>query len=901
MNSFTLHNQLTGTDASDTLEGTDSTDIVQGLSGDDTITTQGGDDVVFGDFDATNLLTGTQDASSFSQYGETEAWRLRTLEGGHTSMSQIVETELGQSYTVSFDLAANYAAQSVSGAIDVIWNGAVIDSFDTSSATFATHEITFQGTGDAGELTFRSADSSAADAPPVNTDGPIYYTLEDRQIGGETVAVKTFAEGQTGIYQVINGTLQVFDPAEGTYALAGSPATVSVNAIGFNVEDNMIYGVAVGNGVDSLGNSVSQTDLVMLDAGGDSFRIGSTPYRSWTGDFDDQGNLWAFQSSMDRLTMIDVDNVDADGTVVSQTFKFPKDMITDRLWDVAFDAGSQSFFGVTRPAQEGQAATLYTIDVSDVSAGGTPRFDTAQVTATLIDGVMQTGVPAITFGAAIHDAQGNLYVAGNSGDHDMNDATGSAGGIYRVVTDTQTGNVHLELVATSPRSSSNDGTSDPRALDPFAALDLDARVLVRDLDLRIATDPGQSFDDTIATGHGADQSDGGTGNDTIAGQSGNDTLTGGDGDDALYGGNSAPVGPQAVYTYDGLGNRYDADGNLLAEENDVLYGGLGNDKILGGSGHDVLEGGVGQDDLNGGSGFDTLDGGDGDDVLATGAGHDVANGGAGNDVLTGGAGDDALSGGTGTDSIAGGAGADTLDGGAGDDQIKGGIGNDVMRGGTGNDILEGSTGNDTLSDATGDNTLDGGSGDDVLTGGTGIDQITGGSGQDALSGGDARDILRGGTGDDTLSGGNDKDKLYGGSGDDLIHGDQGSDYINAGHGNDEIHAGTGRDKILSGTGADDIWGGADTDWFVFRTVDANNTTDVVHDYTHNGVENDRLDLRDFGVLEDGTTAADWLDQHVTQNVDHSVTIDMGALAVTLIDHSDLQAQFFEQVLDGVQL
>ena len=901
MNTSNILNQQTGTNVSETLDGSNTADLLLGLSGNDTITSGGGDDVVYGDFSTENLLTGTDGATSFAQYGETGAWSVQAEDGGHTSMTQSIDTQAGESYAISFDLAANYGAQSVSGAVEVLWNGEVIDSFDTNSATFSPHDITFEGAGGPGELTFRSIDSTDTSGPVVNTDGPIFYTLEDKDIGGETVEVKAFATGQSGIYQVINGTLQVFDAVEGTYTVAGSQATVTVNAIGFNVQDNLIYGVAVGDGVDSLGNAVIKTDLVMLDAAGDSYKIGSTPYRSWTGDFDSNGNLWAFQSSMDSMTMIDVDNVDANGDVATKTFKFPKDMITDQLWDVAFDAVSQSFCGVTRPSAEGENSRMYVINVAAVAEGGDPTFETMDVTGTLIDGVMHDGVPAMSFGAAIQDADGNFYVAGNSGDHDMNDATASAGGIYRVVTNADAGTVYLELVATSPRSSSNDGTSDPRAADPFAEVDVSASVLIRNLDVTVVPDADDSFDDSIENGSGADQSDGGIGQDTIAGQSGNDTLIGGEGDDELFGGNSSQNSPVTIYSYDEFGNRYDGDGNLLPEENDELFGGAGNDIIHGGSGHDILDGGTGNDDLNGGSGLDTLNGGEGDDILASGSENDVANGGAGDDQLIGGSGDDALSGDEGLDDLAGGTGADTLDGGAGDDLLNGGIGDDLLIGGTGNDVLNGSTGNDTLTDVAGNNTLNGGSGHDNMTGGSGIDSIIGGSGDDVLSGEGARDVLKGGTGNDTLNGGGDKDKLYGGNGDDVINGDQGSDYINAGHGDDVINAGTGRDKILSGTGSDDIWGGADTDWFVFRTSDANNSTDTLHDYTHDGSENDRLDLRSFDVLGDGSSSADWISDHINQNADNSVTIDLGGLTINLIDHADLQDQFFDQVLDGLQL
>lgn len=890
-----------GTHVSETIDGTEATDVVLGLSGDDTITSSGGDDTVYGDFYQGNLLSGTDNATSFAQYADSGSWDVAAEAGGHTSMTQNIQTQPGETYAIRFDLAANYGAQSLSGAIEVLWNGEVIDSFDTNSAMFSPHSINFTGDGGPGALTFRSIDITNTSGPDIISDGPIYYYNTQKHIDGQTVNVKAFAEGQVNIYQVLNGTLQVFDPITEQYTQAGSDATVTVNAIGFNVEDNLIYGVAVSNGRDSLGNAVAQSDLVMMDAQGDSFLIGSTPYRSWTGDFDSSGNLWTFQSSMNQITMIDVDRVDANGTVATQTFKFPKSMVTDQLWDVAYDTVSQSFFGVTRPGSQGTSSTLYQIDVSEVPSGGVPIFSTLPITGTMIDGELLTGLPAITFGAAIHDADGNLYVGGNSGDHDMNGTTANAGGIYKVIRDLDTGTAYLELVSNSPRSYSNDGAADPRAMDPFAQIDVSASVLIRNLDLELVPDASETYDDTITNGSGADHSDGGIGKDTIAGQSGNDTLLGGDGDDALFGGNSNQNSPALTFIYDADGNRYDLEGNLMPQEDDNLDGGAGNDILHGGSGHDFLAGGIGNDDLNGGSGFDTLYGGEGDDQLASGAQNDVLYGGAGSDELVGGDGDDILNGDDGQDNLKGGAGADTLDGGTGDDILNGGIGNDILIGGTGNDQLFGSTGNDVLSAAFGNNSLDGGSGHDVLTGGNGIDQMIGGSGNDVLLGEGGRDILKGGTGNDTLEGGADKDKLYGGSGNDLIDGGSGSDYINAGSGDDTVDAGAGRDKILMGAGADVVRGGAETDWFAFTFSDADGKTNTLLDFTHNGTENDRLDFRKFDLLNDGTTQTDWFDAHVTQNADFSVRIEFGSISVELIDHAGIQGQFLSQVLDGFQL
>lgn len=892
---------LVGTDISEELTGTLGQDLIVGLAGNDKISGDQGRDVVYGDFLNPNLLAGTEGLNNFNQYAQTGEWSVSQDANGYSTMTQSVMTQADEVYEVSFDMAANYASGATDASVEVSWNGTVIGTFDATSGSFSEQVLSITGTGDMGELSFRAVQSAAPTGPVIHTDAPAFYYEKTMVAGGAETTVKAFAEGQANIYQVINGTLQVFDPAAGTYTKAGSDATVVVNAIGYNIQDDLIYGLAVKNGSDSLGNTVSKGDLMMLDAGGDSYRIGETPYRSWTGDFDDKGNLWAFQSSMDQITMIDVNQVDAQGVVATQTFKFPKDMITDQLWDVAYDAGSQSFFGVTRPGSEGGQSLLYRIDISAVPDGGTPVFTTTEIVGTTIDGVLKAGVPAITFGAAIHDADGNLYVAGNSGDHDMDDSTGSSGGIYRVIRD---GNVAtLELVADAPRSYSNDGTADPRAMDPFTDTDTTSAVLLRDVTLSVTADGANTYDDDIVVGRGADFAHGGIGDDALQGQAGNDSLEGGAGSDMLYGGHSpsASTGQTTTVYYDEAGHRYDAYGNLLAEDNDTLDGGAGNDSLFGGSGHDTLDGGDGADRLNGGSGFDMLRGGDGDDVLAGGAQRDQLHGGAGSDALTGGTGDDHMFGDVGNDTLRGGEDDDTLDGGSGHDRLDGGKGADNLDGGQGDDVLIGNSGDDVMVDAQGDNSFEGGSGNDHMTGGSGIDQMVGGSGNDTLKGGEGRDVLKGGTGDDRLEGGNDKDKLYGGSGNDVILGEQGSDYINASHGDDIVYAGEGRDKIFLGKGADQAWGGADTDWFAFRGEDRDGSEDFIFDFTRDGIENDRLDFRLMNLLESGETKADWVADHLSQAADHSVSITLDNYVLTLIDHANQQNDFFDWVVDGLQL
>lgn len=726
--------QQSGTDLNDVLDGTQGADTILGQGGDDTISGAGGDDLLIGDYDP-NLLQDGDAAMTLSGYGDSSAWTVTQGPDGHTAMSQTVDTVMGATYALTFDIAANLGGGSPQGAIEIVWNGEVISTYQANSGVFDNIDVSFTGTGEPGTLTFRSVDPTG-DGPAIDTAGPIWSYDQSVTINGTDVTVAAFAEGQPNLYQVLNGTLMVFDPETSSYTQAGADATVVVNAIGFNTEDNLIYGIAVSNGVDALGNAVSQKDLVMLDADGNSYRIGETSYRSWTGDFDDKGNLWAFEADMDYFMAVDVSERDADGNPVVTKFNLPDEMITDRVWDVAFAPSTQTFRGVIRPSGEGQAGKLITIDVS----GPEPIFDFVEVTGTVINGVLVDGLPAVTFGAAICDADGTLYVGGNSGDHDMDDATGSSGGFYRVDTDPETGEVTLVLVADAPKAASNDGASDPRAIDPFSPMDVSAAILIRDIVMTQDPSGGASFDDTLDGNAGDDTLHGNQGEDTLLGSSGGDTLHGGTDDDALYGG-AGPgwTGNGLISVYDEDGNRFDQFGNPLPADDDFLFGGAGEDLLSGSAGHDVLDGGTGNDTLSGGSGFDTLFGGQGDDTLRGGRNEDALFGGDGNDTLLAGSGDDTLQGGagidvlrgqSGDDVVAGGDGADTLRGDRGDDQLDGGAGNDRLNGGSGNDTLVGGDGKDLLNGSKGDDTLDGGAGNDRLYLGQGDDVATGGAGSD---------------------------------------------------------------------------------------------------------------------------------------------------------------------------
>lgn len=880
----TTQTLVLGTNQNDTIDVTSGSDVVIGLAGDDTITGSQDADQIHGDFLNDNLLESTEEALSFDQYGATGDWTVSEDADGNSQMSQTVVTMEGAEYEVAFELAANYASGITAGQVDVLFNDEVIGTVDTTSGVFSDAVINFVGTGEEGELTFRAVPFDDPNSPDINTDGPISYYETTMEIQGEEVDVKAFAEGQPNIYQVLDGELNVFDPETETYTPAGEEATVVVNAIGFNQQDDMIYGIAVKNGTDSLGNDVSQTDLVMYDAEGATYLVGETPYRAWTGDFDNDGNLWAFESDLDRISKIDVDQKDADGNPEVTTYKFPADMVQDKLWDVAFDVESQSFYGLVRPDAEGETTNLIKIDISEVEAGGDPEVTSIPVTHTMVDGTMLDGVPAISFGAFMIDGDGNLYAGGNGGDHDMDDSTPISGGIYRIEINDD-GVAYLELVSDAPRSYSNDGAVDPRSMDPFGDFDPSAMVLIRGPELVEVEDPSESYDDNIFAGSGKDEVHGGYGDDDVIGSSLGDALFGGEGDDSLYGGAGPDYETDLISVYDEDGNRFDQYGNPLPEDDDYIDAGEGNDLLDGSAGHDTLHGGTGNDTLQGGTGLDVLHGDEGDDLL---------NGGREDDILSGGEGADTLEGGSGEDTLSGDDGEDVLLGGHGDDTLFGGAGADDLTGGSHNDALFGDAGNDSLVGGSGDDTMDGGLDDDLLQGG---------SGADLMYGGDGRDNLKGGHQNDTLYGGDGRDKLNGGSDDDMLYGGNDNDYLAGYHGDDTLDGGNGNDKLVFGKGEDEATGGSGSDLFVLKSSDLDGSENTITDFTRDGEQSDRVDLRDLNLSEQHDDVLDWVMQQLTADENGDVVLDLddgtSIRFVGISEEEEDQEELKENIFDGL--
>lgn len=349
----------------------------------------------------------------------------------------------------------------------------------------------------------------------------------------------------------------------------------------------------------------------------------------------------------------------------------------------------------------------WTVQISDVSAGGLVRIDSIRIDA---------HGAAVDVDDSYHFTDEFLTLAA----HD---------GARRILTDSNGGTDWLDLAAVTGDAAITGGAARVDGAEWFR---FDAAQI-----------------ENIVSGDGADRLAGHAGASHLLGMRGNDTLFGNGGADLLEGGEGADL----------LGG---------GTGDDTLRGGDGWDDLFGAGGKDSLEGGTGNDLLGGAADDDLLDGGGGADEIWSGTGADSVRGGDGDDTIGLFDGTDSAEGGLGADEIWGALGHDTLRGERGNDLLGGSFDDDLLDGGAENDTLWGGDGLDTLLGGTGQDQLGGGTGSDALDGGAGNDTVSGGQGEDTLLGGDGADLLFGAGGADRLDGGRGNDTLWAGEGADVF-------------------------------------------------------------------------------------------------------------------------------------
>ncbi len=812
-----------------------------------------------------NLLQDTNEKLTFDQYAVSDHWVGNVDTDGLPRLQTTVETLLNVPYELEFNLAANLSADVARVQVDVFFGGDRIGSFLHEGGVFESYSFDLIGTGTPTALDFRIVNAESGSSESIDTSGVVPSYSKTMTFFGTDVTVDAFAPGQNYIYQVLNGQLVKFDLETASYTQTETSAAVNVNAIGYASEFDLIYGIARSKGIDAVGNSIAQNDVVAMDATGATYFVAPGTMGSYIGDVDEKGNLWTFSGGLGTAVVYDLSETDADGALLRRTIDLPAlGVSTNGLADLAYLPGSQTFFGVSHSGKTGQPGTLISIDVSQVDLGGDPIVTTQTIVGSIIDGDTRPGIPSSAFGATMVDADGNVYIGANSADHDLDNATPSSGGFYRITTGTDDA-LYMELLASAPKVSSNDGALDTRGVDPFLGIDTSSTVLLRAPVLSVAV----AEDDRVKL---AAKGDGVTidllANDEVS-EGETLSLTHLNGAEVAVG-DSISLAHGEVVTYLGAGQITVTPGSMPRDVTSEISYSIRNESGVTDTAVLTIETSPvqGTADKNHMVGFiDTdgteIDGADGqNDVILGYSGADKIFAGLGNDDIYGGAGNDFIRAQEGNDVIYGEADNDVLDGGMGADQMYGGTGNDTYFVDSLGDLVSEANGGGTdkvkskvdfvLGDGlehlwlskgsaavegTGNalrNMIVGNELDNVIDGRENNDNLIGGGGNDIIYGGEGHDKLHGNDGVDQLYGGDGNDKLHGGAGNDTAYGGDGNDTLCPGLGDDVMYGGAGDDLLSGNAGADTAYGGLGDD--TYKVSDAFDTiveyADEGHDVVH---------------------------------------------------------------------
>jgi Ca2+-binding RTX toxin-like protein len=366
-------------------------------------------------------------------------------------------------------------------------------------------------------------------------------------------------------------------------------------------------------------------------------------------------------------------------------------------------------------------------------------------------------------------------------------------------------------------------------------------------DTEATTLNGDSGQDLLLGGGGAETLNGGADSDGISGRGGNDTMNGDAGDDRLRGGpgNDPQQGGQGADEFlwvPGDGDDTNIDGGTEADSLD-FDGSNGNENMtiepdaanpVPGSIHFFRDAGNidqntvavervrvqalgGNDNVTGAANLDPsigleLNGGDGTDTLTGGPGNDLIVGARDADTQRGGAGDDTIvwNPGDASDVVDGQAGNDVHDfnGAAGLDQID--VHPDAAQAGHVELLRVQATIDQDIVD-TEKIDVDSLGSNDELSAKDGLGNLTqvdfdAGDGNDKVQTGDDADLIAGGEGDDELRAGAGDDTVDGQGGNDSLFGEAGLDRLTGGSGNDTFDCGAPGDVVVDAGPGDTLAG-----------------------------------------------------------------------------------------------
>ncbi len=470
----------------------------------------------------------------------------------------------------------------------------------------------------------------------------------------------------------------------------------------------------------------------------------------------------------------------------------------------------------------------------------------ARVTASLMSAAQNTAMGIVMTGDASGDTISNMeniyssysdFLYGNAVANDLYGAgmlEGFLGG----------DNLRAQSTTTSYASYANAGNSYLAGQGITSAAGVG---VIASLTTGLVTTTGDAAGDTYDSG--IRNMMGSAFNDTLIGQANNNILNGGAGDDVLEGmdGADALIGGAGIDT----ASYAHANAGVIAAINGVLVGtnqALGdtfssienvtgsnfNDFLYGNSQDNIMVGGLGDDYLDGGSGNDTASYATATGSVNINMATNTVSGAAGNDTLVS------------IEKVIGSSFVDTITGTAGNDVIDGGAGSiaDIIDGGAGSDTISYASALGPRSVILGDSNTD----NDVLTS---IENILGSQYGDTLTGDAGDNVIEGGLSGtalqiDTLSGGTNTAvgdtvsyenassgvvvslaiaiaQNTGVTGLDILSGFENllgsafDDTLTGDAGNNVIDGGSGNDILMGNAGADTLIGGLGIDTASYAT------------------------------------------------------------------------------------
>lgn len=266
---------------------------------------------------------------------------------------------------------------------------------------------------------------------------------------------------QPGFYQVISGQLKILNPLTGVYSDIGSTGA-TYNAIGYNPNDDFIYGWGTG------GSIIGQ--LIKVDSAGVVTPLGTagiTGSSFVSGDFDADNNIY-FRKNASTLVRINVQTSPLTYTELPLTGTFEG---VDMGW----------INGVMYSVDDGK---LYRVDLATLLATSVDITDDGSPT-----GKAFPTSGNYSYGAVFSNRDDELYASNNS-----------LGRIYQI-TGFTTANPKATWVTDATVTSNNDGAACKLAASPFdlPVANNDTYSVANDLTLTVVTADGILDNDSASS------------------------------------------------------------------------------------------------------------------------------------------------------------------------------------------------------------------------------------------------------------------------------------------------------------------------------------------------------------------------------------------------------------------